>query len=112
MKTTAQAKKSWRSFINKIVFSEQTPAGAVQRAGSKGGFTVGKFYSDWIREILASNGYLGVDPRHVEAYMRVEHSTLDGLSVQAFVKEVQVGIECVRAGGAGAAEDLAESFGL
>jgi len=73
---------------------------------------MGQFYSDRIREILTSNGYLGVDPRHIEAYMRVEHPTLDGLSLQTFMKEVQIGVECVRDGGVGAAENLAESFGL
>ena len=32
------------------------------------------------------------DPRHVEAYMRVEHPTLDGLSAERF--RAEVAIEC------------------
>ena len=54
----------------------------------------------------------GFDPRHIEAFMRLEHSTLDGLSPEAFAHEVHVASVCVEFGGLTAAERLAESYGL
>lgn len=52
------------------------------------------------------------DPRHVEAYMRSEHSTLDGLSPSQFRTEVTMACECIRVGGFDMAERIARSFGL
>lgn len=52
------------------------------------------------------------DPRHIEAYMRVEHSTLDGLSRQQFAAEVRVAAQCVDEGGIEMAERIAKSFGM
>jgi hypothetical protein len=69
-------------------------------------------YQDTIREIMTALGHGGVDARHVEAYMRLEHSTLDGLSREHFAVEVEVGVRCVREGGVAMAETLAESYGL
>jgi hypothetical protein len=70
-------------------------------------------YQSLIREILARNGYVGrYDPRHVEAYMRIEHSTLDGLSRAQFAAEVEICRQCVDAGGPDGAERCARSFGL
>ena len=57
---------------------------------------------------------LSCDPasaRLVEAYMRLEHSTLDGLSAAAFAREARIGLECVLADRP-EAELLAKSFGL
>lgn len=54
----------------------------------------------------------GIDPRHVEAYMRVEHSTLDRLSPRQFAAEVVLARECVREGGIDMAERVACSFGI
>lgn len=54
----------------------------------------------------------GYDPRHVEAYMRVEHSTLDSLSNQRFRTEVSIARACIREGGLEMAERIAQSFGL
>lgn len=51
------------------------------------------------------------DPRHVEAYMRVEHSTLDHLSPERFAAEVAVAVMCVTEGGEEMAERIAQSFG-
>lgn len=68
-------------------------------------------YQTLIREILARLGRLGTEPRHVEAIMRLDHSTLDGLSAAAF--------ECAVIDAADDAtfnpqnaEALARSFGL
>jgi hypothetical protein len=53
-----------------------------------------------------------VDPRHVEAWMRLEHPTLDGLSAAELERAIQEALECVRAAGATESEALAASFGL
>lgn len=52
------------------------------------------------------------DPRHVEAYMRSEHGTLDRLSSSQFATEVTMAVMCIEDGGTEAAESLARSFGL
>jgi len=54
----------------------------------------------------------GYDPRHVEAYMRVAHSTLDGLSLSMFRDEVAIACRCVDEGGTEMAERIARSFGF
>jgi hypothetical protein len=69
-------------------------------------------YQDRIREQIARKGHIGIDPRHVEAYMRLMYSTLDHLSESEFNREVQIGIECVREDGIVNAEQCAQSFGL
>jgi hypothetical protein len=53
-----------------------------------------------------------VDPRHVEAWMRVEHPTLDGLSRERFIAEMHVALGCAIDAGPEASEALAASFGL
>lgn len=70
------------------------------------------YYQQQIREDAASLGYIGVNPRHVEAWMRLEHSTLDGLSRQQFRSEVLMAIECIKAAGEAESEALAQSYGL
>ena len=70
------------------------------------------FYHQAIREEIARQGKIGIDPRHVEAYMRLEHPTLDGLSGQQFKKEVKISIACIEQEGATVAESCAKSFGL
>lgn len=52
------------------------------------------------------------DPRHIEAFMRDGHSTLDGLSAAAFAKEVAFSVECVNAAGRDLSERIALSHGL
>jgi hypothetical protein len=54
----------------------------------------------------------GLDVRHVEAYMRAGHPTLDGLSASEFRAEVRFALLCVEAAGPRAAEDLARSYAL
>lgn len=48
---------------------------------------------------------------HIEAFMRLEHSTLDGLSREQFASEVRIACECIDADPA-MAPRLAASFGL
>ncbi len=71
-----------------------------------------KSYTDTIRTELARTGYIGVDPRHIEGYMRLEHATLDGLSWRQFQREVELCAECVGRDGMANAEANAQSFGL
>jgi len=70
------------------------------------------FYQDTIREDLARQGKIGTNPRHVEAWMRLEHGCLDGLSVSQFSREVSIAVDCINAWTATDNERLAESFGL
>jgi len=70
------------------------------------------YYQQAIREEIARQGHIGIDPRHVEAYIRLEHPTLDGLSHRHFNAEVSIGIQCVLADGIVNAEACAKSFGL
>lgn len=64
------------------------------------------FYQSLIRQSVPD-----CDPRHVEAYMRLEFSTLDHLSRDRFRDEAATAAECVRADLA-QAESLARSYGL
>ena len=69
-------------------------------------------YQRMIREELARKGYVGqYDPRHIEAYMRIEHPTLDGLSKASFRKEIEWSRQAVDLDPA-AAERCAQSFAL
>jgi hypothetical protein len=52
------------------------------------------------------------DPRHVEAYMRLERGTLDGLSRQSWDIELEQACICIDMGGRNDAEALAKSYGL
>ena len=70
-------------------------------------------YANLIREDNAKAGFIGhYDPRHIEAFMRCEHGTLDSLSPAKFAAEVAVARECIDVGGKDGAEILAQSFGL
>lgn len=70
-------------------------------------------YQQTIRTILAESGHIGqFDPRHIEGYMRLAHSTLDGLSLREFKAEVCLCAQCVEEGGTDAAERNARSYGL
>ena len=61
---------------------------------------------------ISANIPAGIDPRHVEAYMRLGHSTLDGLTPAQFRREVHLGVQCIQVGGIDMAERTARSFGL
>ena len=54
----------------------------------------------------------GIDPRHIEGFMRLQYSTLDHLDARTFKREVKLGIACIQQGGVAAAESNAQSFGL
>ncbi len=54
---------------------------------------------------------LGVDARHIEAHMRVEHGTLDALSPDQFLQSAAVAA-CAVAAEPELAEALADSYGL
>jgi len=64
-------------------------------------------YQQQIHELVPD-----VDPRHIEAYMRLQYGTLDHLSPATFEAEALIGAECVTVGGADEAEQLAASYGL
>ena len=53
-----------------------------------------------------------IQPRYIEAYMRIEHPTLDALSKDQFHKEILISIVCFDVDGIDNAEALASSFGL
>jgi hypothetical protein len=57
-------------------------------------------------------GLTSSDPRHVEAFMRLEHGTLDQLSPARFTEEVFVSALCVAEAGPVDSEALAVSYGL
>lgn len=69
-------------------------------------------YQQSIREILARTGNVGVNSRHVEASMRCEHGTLDGLSKSDFRQSVLDSIDEIQEMGSDMASRLAESLGL
>lgn len=70
-------------------------------------------YTNAIRHTLALQGRLGAhDPRIVEAWMRLEHGTLDGLGRVAFQRAVGEAMECADASTRQENESLAGSFGL
>ena len=52
------------------------------------------------------------DPRHVEAWMRLEHPTLDGLSAAEFEREIDLAVVSITTAGHDESEALAASFGL
>ena len=68
-------------------------------------------YQNTIREQLAKTGHIGTDPRHVEAWMRVEHSTLDWMDRRRFNAEITIAVECIQAAGVAESETLARSLG-
>lgn len=67
------------------------------------------YYQRAISKMRVAQGF---DPRHVEGYMRLQHSFLGELSKQMFAREVRLCVECIREGGIEAAERNAQSFGL
>lgn len=69
-------------------------------------------YQTMIREELAKMGRIGTDPRHVEAYMRLEHSTLDGL--RSFAGSVRAAVRAMDEEGMSSADldRLAWSYGI
>lgn len=52
------------------------------------------------------------DPRHIEAYMRLQYATLDHLDQATFEQEVDIAVACIQEGGTAAAERNARSHGF
>jgi hypothetical protein len=70
-------------------------------------------YEQMIREELARLGRVGAHPPQViEAWMRVEHDTLDWMSKDRFRREVAIAIECADASTASENNAVARSFGF
>lgn len=64
-------------------------------------------YTKLIQEIAPK-----YDPRHIEAYMRLQYSTLDHLDRATFRREAKIAAACVDEGGVEMAEANAKSYGL
>ncbi len=70
-------------------------------------------YREQIKAILERDwGARDVDPAHVEAWMRLERGTLDGLDARQFAREVGAALECVDLAPREHSGRLAESYGL
>ena len=50
------------------------------------------------------------DPRLIEAYVRLEYSTLDHLPLATLKREAKIAAQCITEGGIAAAEQLADSM--
>ena len=64
-------------------------------------------YQKLIHEIVPA-----YNPRHIEAYMRIVHGTLDNLSRKQFANEVKICAIAVDMAGPEDSEELAKSFGI
>lgn len=64
-------------------------------------------YTNRIRAIAPDH-----DPRHIEAWMRLECGTLDWLDPERFIREVLAGVACIKEAGTTFSEQLAKSYGL
>ncbi len=70
-------------------------------------------YERVILDIMVETGHAGqYDPRHIEAFIRIELGTLDHLTRQEFRYQIAIARECVDIGGIRNAEDCAISFGM
>lgn len=70
-------------------------------------------YRRTIRRGLTLHGRLGAyDPAIIEAWMRLEHGTLDHLTPKQFQREVRTALACADASTASANAALAMSFGF
>jgi len=75
----------------------------------------GSVYQDQIREILrgaVGDGVSQVDPRHVEAWIRANHPTLDGLDEHELELAIVNGYKDAVLATRAESEKLARSFGL
>lgn len=64
------------------------------------------YYQQAIAEVTDRN------PRHVEAWMRLEHGTLDQLDAARFQSEALIAAMCVAEAGDTDSEALAVTYGL
>jgi len=70
------------------------------------------FWTKAVKQILDKHYFIGIDPRHVEAYMSLDHSTFGHLSAKQLESLALDCVKDVQASGKKAAEQLAQSFGL
>ena len=68
----------------------------------------------YYQNMMTKAGWIpkGIDPRHVEAYIRLEYPTLNSLPDSTFRREIKIALGCIREAGIDAAERCAKSFGL
>ena len=69
-------------------------------------------YAEWIREDAAALGCVDADVRHIEAWMRLAHPTLDEISREKFCSHVALALRCIDATGSETSEALAKCFRL
>jgi hypothetical protein len=69
-------------------------------------------YQTDIAAIVAATGNIGIDPRHVEGWMRQERPTLDAISKASFRELAIESIECAKASDSHTNELMAEFCGL
>jgi len=69
-------------------------------------------YYGKIEASLKKFGRPELDPRHIEAYMRLAHDALSGLTPHQWEEEVMIGIGCIDLEGIMTAERLADSYGI
>ncbi len=68
-------------------------------------------YEQMIREECARQGHVGMNPKLIEAWMRLDHPCLDGLDKDQFAEEVAIAIACVKREPETSAK-LARSYGF
>lgn len=68
-------------------------------------------YAETIRMAAARQGRRGYDARQIEAWMRLEHDTLDALGPAEFEREVETACRCMDADPE-LSRKLADSLGL
>lgn len=54
-------------------------------------------YTETIRVTAAKKGRVGYPPDQIEAWMRLEHGTLDHLSPARFAAELEIACQCMDA---------------
>lgn len=69
-------------------------------------------HNRFLRQRLDALGLPTEDPRHVEAWIRVAHQTLDALSAEEFDGEILTAVATARQAGYAMNERLAASFGI
>ena len=68
-------------------------------------------YNTYWQQRIGNYCHADIQPRHVEAYMRLEHGTLDKLSAAQFRRSIIEAEQCVVADH-NMAERLAQSYGI
>ncbi len=68
----------------------------------------------YFQKQITEKGYVpaGIDPRHIEGFIRLQYSTLSHLDWPTIRREIRVAVGCVKEGGVEMAEANAKSFGL